>query len=75
MKANPRLAVLLAMIPCAVAASIAIETQVTLAGDDSAASSGGANQAAGDVDVNRSRVYTFVGKTGFGHEHGVTGRL
>jgi polyisoprenoid-binding protein YceI len=75
MKANPRLAVLLAMIPCVVAASIAIETQVTLAGDDSA-STGATNQAAaGDVDVSRSRVYTFVGKTGFGHEHGVTGRL
>jgi polyisoprenoid-binding protein YceI len=76
MKANPRLAVLLALIPCAVAASIAMETQVTLAGDDSAASTGALNRAAaGDVDVSRSRVYTFVGKTGFGHEHGVTGRL
>jgi polyisoprenoid-binding protein YceI len=29
----------------------------------------------GDVDIERSRVYTFVGKTGFGHEHGVVGRL
>jgi polyisoprenoid-binding protein YceI len=29
----------------------------------------------GDVDVERSRVYAFVGKTGFGHEHGVVGRL
>jgi polyisoprenoid-binding protein YceI len=29
----------------------------------------------GDVDVERSRVYTFVGKTGFGHEHGIVGRL
>jgi polyisoprenoid-binding protein YceI len=29
----------------------------------------------GEVDVERSRVYTFVGKTGFGHEHGVVGRL
>ena len=28
-----------------------------------------------EVDVERSRVYTFVGKTGFGHEHGVVGRL
>jgi polyisoprenoid-binding protein YceI len=74
MKANPRLAVLLAMIPCAVAASIASETQVTLAGDDASASTGAANQTAA-VDVSRSRVYTFVGKTGFGHEHGVTGRL
>jgi polyisoprenoid-binding protein YceI len=29
----------------------------------------------GEVDIERSRVYTFVGKTGFGHEHGVVGRL
>ncbi len=29
----------------------------------------------GDVDVERSHVYVFVGKTGFGHEHGVVGRL
>jgi polyisoprenoid-binding protein YceI len=76
MKANRRLTVLLAIVPCAFAASIAIETRVTLAGDDVAASTGATNQAtAGDVDVDRSRVYTFVGKTGFGHEHGVSGRL
>ena len=74
MKARSGLAVLLALIPCAVAASIAINPRVAFAGDDAAASTGGVNQA-GDVDVNRSRVYTFVGKTGFGHEHGVTGRL
>lgn len=29
----------------------------------------------GEVDVERSHVYTFVGKTGFGHEHGIVGRL
>jgi polyisoprenoid-binding protein YceI len=28
-----------------------------------------------DVDLQRSRVYILVGKTGFGHEHGVEGRL
>ena len=27
------------------------------------------------VDVTRSRVYVFVGKTGFGHEHGVEGKI
>jgi polyisoprenoid-binding protein YceI len=75
MKANPCLAVSLGMIPFALAASIAIETHVTLAGDDVAASRGRENQLAGDVDVNRSRVYAFVGKTGFGHEHGITGHL
>lgn len=29
----------------------------------------------GEIDVEKSRVYVFVGKTGFGHEHGVEGRL
>lgn len=29
----------------------------------------------GDVDLDHSRVFTFVGATGFGHEHGVEGRL
>ncbi len=29
----------------------------------------------GDVHVGDSRVYVFVGKTGFGHEHGVEGKL
>jgi polyisoprenoid-binding protein YceI len=31
--------------------------------------------AAGEVDLMRSRVYTRVGKTGLGHEHGVVGLL
>ena len=29
----------------------------------------------GDVDLERSRVYVFVGKTGLGHEHGVEAKL
>ncbi len=29
----------------------------------------------GDVDVANSRVFIFVGATGFGHEHGIEGRL
>jgi polyisoprenoid-binding protein YceI len=29
----------------------------------------------GDVDLANSRVFTFVGATGFGHEHAVEGRL
>src|SRR5438876_1084535 len=29
----------------------------------------------GDVYLPSSRVYVFVGKTGFGHEHGVIGQL
>jgi YceI-like domain len=29
----------------------------------------------GDVELANSRVFTFVGATGFGHEHGVEGRL
>jgi polyisoprenoid-binding protein YceI len=31
--------------------------------------------AAGDVDRTGSRVYVFVGKTGLGHDHAVTGSL
>ncbi len=34
-----------------------------------------ATQGAGTVDIAKSRVYIFVGKTGFGHDHGVEGRL
>jgi hypothetical protein len=30
---------------------------------------------AGDVDLAKSRIFTFVGATGFGHEHAVEGRL
>ena len=29
----------------------------------------------GDVNLPSSRVYVFVGKTGFGHEHGVVGQI
>lgn len=40
-----------------------------------ALSSSAAAQQAYDVDLNQSRVYVFVGKSGLGHEHGVEGRL
>jgi polyisoprenoid-binding protein YceI len=30
---------------------------------------------AGDIDTDLSRVFIFVDKTGFGHQHGVVGRL
>ena len=33
------------------------------------------SRAAGDVDLAKSRVFTFAGATGFGHEHAVEGRL
>ena len=29
----------------------------------------------GEIDVEQSRIYVFVGKTGFGHEHGVVGKV
>ena len=32
-------------------------------------------QVPGGVDLTSSRVYVFVGKTGFGHDHAVVGRL
>lgn len=31
--------------------------------------------AAGDVHIDNSRVFTFVGKAGLGHEHAIEGRL
>ena len=36
---------------------------------------GGGLGESGDVDLQASRVYVFVGKTGLGHDHGVEGRL
>jgi polyisoprenoid-binding protein YceI len=29
----------------------------------------------GQIDLKRSRVYVFVGKTGLGHEHGIEGKI
>ena len=64
------------MILIAVAAVVAIEFGVVFA-DDGVPTSGVAKNppGAGDVDIERSRVYAFVGKTGLGHEHAVIGRL
>jgi len=33
------------------------------------------NFSPGQIDLESSRVYVYVGKTGFGHEHGVVGRI
>jgi polyisoprenoid-binding protein YceI len=35
----------------------------------------GARLRAGEIDTDLSRVYIFVDKTGFGHQHGVVGRI
>jgi polyisoprenoid-binding protein YceI len=77
MKAKTRLAMLVALVAIVLAASVAIEVKVVVAGDDVLPTSGVATtqSAPGEVDLNRSHVYVFVGKTGFGHEHGVVGRL
>lgn len=40
-----------------------------------AVASWGAAEGADDIDLKTSRVYMRVGKTGFGHEHAVVGRL
>jgi hypothetical protein len=48
-------------------------TAVTAAGSQSAVAS--TVLEPGDVYLPGSRVYAFVGKTGFGHEHGVMGQL
>jgi polyisoprenoid-binding protein YceI len=58
------------------AALLAIAANAASADDTGPAPAVVKNEPAkGDVDVERSRVYVFVGKTGFGHEHGVVGRL
>jgi polyisoprenoid-binding protein YceI len=64
------------LVPFAVTASLGLARATVFADDalpTSAASQKGSTPS--DVDVERSRVYVFVGKTGFGHEHGVEGRL
>jgi polyisoprenoid-binding protein YceI len=77
MKADIRSTLLVAWVPFILAASVAIEVKAAVADDDVVPASGvvKSESTSGDVDVNRSRVYAFVGKTGFGHEHGVVGRL
>ncbi|MGV2340918.1 MAG UNVERIFIED_CONTAM: hypothetical protein LVR18_45365 [Planctomycetaceae bacterium] len=40
-----------------------------------ALAAGGGLDEQGNVDLQASRVYVFVGKTGLGHDHGVEGRL
>ena len=35
----------------------------------------GAADGSSNIDVESSRIYVFVGKKGFGHEHGVEGKL
>jgi len=77
MRANIRSTLLVALVPFALAASITIEVKVAVADDDvvPAGAVAKSQSTAGDVDIDRSRVYAFVGKTGFGHEHGVVGRL
>jgi polyisoprenoid-binding protein YceI len=77
MKADIRSTLLVALVPFALATSMAIEVKIAVADDEVVPTSGVAKSqsTSGDVDVDRSRVYAFVGKTGFGHEHGVVGRL
>jgi polyisoprenoid-binding protein YceI len=77
MKADIRSTMLVALVPFALAASIAIEVKVAVADDDVVPTSAvkKSQSTSGEVDIDRSRVYAFVGKTGFGHEHGVVGRL
>jgi len=77
MKANLRRKMLFALAPLVVLACGAIGVRPASA-DDVAPTSAAVEKrrpVKGEVDIERSRVYAFVGKTGFGHEHGVVGRL
>jgi hypothetical protein len=53
--------------------SISAETKMPLARPTAPAAA--VEYQAGDVYLPGSRVYVFVGKTGFGHEHGVVGQI
>jgi polyisoprenoid-binding protein YceI len=75
MKAHIRSTLLVALLPFALAASIAIEVNVAVADDDVVPAGAVTKSQSTSVDIDHSRVYAFVGKTGFGHEHGVVGRL
>jgi polyisoprenoid-binding protein YceI len=74
MKRDIRPAMLFALVPIAIAAAIAIAVKVAVA-DDVPSAEAKSQSTFGDVDLDHSRVYAFVGKTGFGHEHGIVGRL
>jgi polyisoprenoid-binding protein YceI len=74
MKLNLRRTAILSLLPLAIIAGFA--ARPTIAQEEAPPSPAEKSQPRkGDVDVERSRVYAFVGKTGFGHEHGVVGRL
>ncbi len=77
MKSDIRPALFVALVPFVLATAMAIDVNVAAADDEVVPASAVAKtpSTTGDVDIERSRVYAFVGKTGFGHEHGVVGRL
>jgi polyisoprenoid-binding protein YceI len=74
MKSNRHPTALRSVLSLAIAALFAVRP--TIAQEPAPAPTAAQRQPRkGDVDVERSHVYVFVGKTGFGHEHGVVGRL
>jgi polyisoprenoid-binding protein YceI len=77
MKSDVRAALFVALVPFVLTAAMAIAANVAAADDEVVPASAVSKDQSttGDVDIERSRVYAFVGKTGFGHEHGVVGRL
>jgi polyisoprenoid-binding protein YceI len=77
MKSDIRPALFVALVPFVLATAMAIDAKVAAADDEVVPASAVSKiqSTTGDVDIERSRVYAFVGKTGFGHEHGVVGRL
>jgi polyisoprenoid-binding protein YceI len=76
MKFNLRPAMLLALLPVAAFSQFGGPVHPAAAQEVVPTSATVKSQPRkGEVDVERSRVYAFVGKTGFGHEHGVVGRL
>jgi polyisoprenoid-binding protein YceI len=74
MKSDIRSMLLVVLVPFVLVASIAIDVKFTVA-DDVPSADAKSQSTSGDVDLEHSRVFTFVGKTGFGHEHGIVGRL
>jgi polyisoprenoid-binding protein YceI len=71
----PRIIVPLAFVWLAASSSSCLAQQANATASPAAGPTNTSVFEAGDVYLPSSRVYIFVGKTGFGHEHGVVGRL
>lgn len=79
--ANKLTRMLFGLLACGALSASNVNAQAPAAADPASSSKPAAGSAtqptyqAGDVYLPTSKVYVFVGKRGFGHEHGVVGSL